>query len=253
MQSWRAQSAEAREKAEQERLKWEAIRAIERQEAAKRKAAGIAEPTPGVLQPKAEVETKSEIWESVAELSTAGSEVTKSEKFGQVSSSSPIRVSICSGNVSWLKCIIQAASTVSDSFPKVLPRTDSQLETATNESQKWEDVPSVASSFPSMSFPEHIESPPSQPPAAPQRPTGSVTLAIFDSSLSPRTRLTALFSSLAINLFLPFVNGVMLGFGEIFAKNIVMGWFGWKPSGPASTTTNVGLRGSREERQRQSR
>jgi hypothetical protein len=29
-------------------------------------------------------------------------------------------------------------------------------------------------------------------------------------------------------MLLPFVNGVMLGFGEIFAKNVVVGWFGWK-------------------------
>jgi hypothetical protein len=135
-----------------------------------------------------------------------------------------------------------------------LPGTDSHLETATNESQKWEDVPSVTSSYPSMSFPEHNETPPSQPQPTPQQVPGSVTLAIFDSSLSTRTRVTALFSALAVNLFLPFVNGVMLGFGEIFAKNVVMQWFGWKPSGPASTVTNVGLRGStREERQKQFR
>ncbi len=73
-----------------------------------------------------------------------------------------------------------------------------------------------------MSFPEHSESPPSKPQAGPPQAPVSVTLAIFDSSLSRRTRLTAIFSSLAINLFLPFVNGVMLGFGEIFAKNVVL-------------------------------
>lgn len=50
----------------------------------------------------------------------------------------------------------------------------------------------------------------------------------------------ALFSSLAINLLLPFVNGVMLGFGEIFAKNVVVGWLGWKV--PGSTAANVGVR-----------
>jgi len=42
-------------------------------------------------------------------------------------------------------------------------------------------------------------------------------------------------SSLAINLFLPFVNGVMLGFGEVFAKNLMLGWLGW-----GSTATHVG-------------
>ena len=43
VQSWRAQSAEAREKAERERLRWESIRATEKEEAAKRKAAGITD------------------------------------------------------------------------------------------------------------------------------------------------------------------------------------------------------------------
>jgi hypothetical protein len=40
VQAWREQSAEAREKAEKERARWEAIRA---EDAAKRKAAGIIE------------------------------------------------------------------------------------------------------------------------------------------------------------------------------------------------------------------
>jgi hypothetical protein len=39
VESWRAQSAEAREKAEKERARWEAIRAAEKQEAALRKSA----------------------------------------------------------------------------------------------------------------------------------------------------------------------------------------------------------------------
>jgi len=137
--------------------------------------------------------------------------------------------------------------------PTGLPRTHSHQDIATDESQKWEDVPSVTSSYPSMSFPEHNEtpSPPHPQPISQQAPV-SVTLAIFDSSLSTRTRVTAFFSSLAVNLFLPFVNGVMLGFGEIFAKNVVMGWLGWQPSGPASSVTNVGIRTSaREQRQRQ--
>lgn len=52
VQSWRAQSAEAREKAEKERLKWESLRAIEKEEATKRKAAGIAdEPPKHIIHP----------------------------------------------------------------------------------------------------------------------------------------------------------------------------------------------------------
>lgn len=69
VQSWRAQSAEAREKAEKERLKWEAIRAIEKEEAAKRRAAGfVDEPT---LNPAGPSHTTSEMWESVGMISAA--------------------------------------------------------------------------------------------------------------------------------------------------------------------------------------
>ena len=95
-----------------------------------------------------------------------------------------------------------------------------------------------------MSYPERSETPsPSQNHPAPSQlalpPTA--TLAIFDSTLSTRTRVKALFSSVAINMLLPFVNGVMLGFGEIFAKNVIMGWMGWKASGPGSITATTGI------------
>lgn len=66
VQSWRAQSAEAREKAEKERLKWEAIRAIERDEAAKQRAAGFSEQPANIPGPS---KTTSEMWESVGEMS----------------------------------------------------------------------------------------------------------------------------------------------------------------------------------------
>lgn len=129
----------------------------------------------------------------------------------------------------------------------------SRPDTATEESQKWEDVPSLTSSFPSMSFPEHDEqTPPQDRRLAPQPAPVSLTSAIFDTSLSKRTRLTAFFSSLAVNLLLPFINGVMLGFGEIFAKNVLMDWLGHLK--PRSVATAVGIRGSsREQRQTFSR
>lgn len=71
-------------------------------------------------------------------------------------------------------------------------------------------------------------------------PPPSATMAIFDANLPLQTRLGALASSLAINCLLPFINGVMLGFGEIFAKNVVVGWLGWKLPG-----SNVGINSSR--------
>jgi hypothetical protein len=81
-------------------------------------------------------------------------------------------------------------------------------------------------------------------PTARPATAASVTLAVFDDSLSARSRCLALLTSLSINLFLPFVNGVMLGFGEIFAKTVIVGWLGWGPTVPA----NVGLgQGSRSQ------
>ena len=62
----------------------------------------------------------------------------------------------------------------------------------------------------------------------PQRPPASA--AIFDSSLSTKTRVIALMGSLTINLLLPFINGVMMGFGEIFAENVLWKRFGWTKS-----------------------
>lgn len=88
-------------------------------------------------------------------------------------------------------------------------------------------------------------------------PTGSLTLAAFNpySSIPLPRRLALISSSVAINFGLPFLNGVMLGFGEIFARVILapalgitgVGWAGdtaraianwnWLPkSKPASDT-----------------
>lgn len=113
------------------------------------------------------------------------------------------------------------------------PRTESEWENVSEERGATggheKDIPSIESSFPSI---EIVDTPPHREPHPPhpQEPT-SVTMAIFDTTLTTRTRVTALCSSLAINLLLPFVNGVMLGFGEIFAKNIVLEWLGWRTGG----------------------
>lgn len=66
VKSWRARSAEEREKAEKERLRWEAIRAIEKAEAAKRASEAVEEPV--ALPPQLQEE---ENWESVPSSSSA--------------------------------------------------------------------------------------------------------------------------------------------------------------------------------------
>lgn len=100
----------------------------------------------------------------------------------------------------------------------------------------------------------------SQQPSPPKEimpnypPSGSLTLAIFANGITWRRRSYLLLASVAINLGLPFINGVMLGFGEIFARTIVAPWIGLAPAsininapGPrsaaaASTSSGVGLR-----------
>ncbi|CAD6913084.1 unnamed protein product [Tilletia controversa] len=59
-------------------------------------------------------------------------------------------------------------------------------------------------------------------------PSGSLTLAAFSpSSGMPIPRRAALIATaVAINLGLPFVNGIMLGFGEIVARTFLAPWIG---------------------------
>ncbi|KAG8908342.1 hypothetical protein FRB99_007269 [Tulasnella sp. 403] len=216
---WRAQNAAARKKAEETREKYAAIRAEEERAAASTSKDVGRQPLPNDPHRPPQ---------------------------GQPASSPPFSVSV--------------------------PASD-------HEHDKWEDIPSVASSFPSLpsqmndghvltgedgasrtttnnenmpssSVPDSGEEGPTEEKqktstagvtgaaggaavARQQRP--SVTPRILDAGLPWKTRAFALVSSLAINMFLPFVNGVMLGFGEIFARNVIAPWFGWKsvinPSG----------------------
>lgn len=78
-----------------------------------------------------------------------------------------------------------------------------------------------------------------QPPAADvdagktpaYAPSGSLTLAAFSPGpMSWTRRLSLVTASLAINLGLPFLNGVMLGFGEIFARAVLAPWIGLAPA-----------------------
>ena len=55
------------------------------------------------------------------------------------------------------------------------------------------------------------QTPPAQPP--------SLTLSIF--TMPSHLSFSRVFAVMSINLVLPFINGVMLGFGEIFAREVV--------------------------------
>ncbi|KIK63151.1 hypothetical protein GYMLUDRAFT_57888 [Collybiopsis luxurians FD-317 M1] len=199
---WRQQSAEAREKAERERAKWEALREVE-------KAQGV--------------------------LSSSSSDERSLQE-------APVIIPKTSDSPS--PADSRDLVTGEASKTKKLQTSHSRQLTG-EDSQKWEHLPSeVTSSFPSMSFPEESHEEPKSSSNMLPAPS-SATLSVFDSSLSTSTRAKAFASALAINLLLPFVNGVMLGFGEIFAKNVVLGWFGWKVDVPGSTAASLGLRKAR--------
>ncbi|GAA6027927.1 hypothetical protein JCM8097_001785 [Rhodosporidiobolus ruineniae] len=119
------------------------------------------------------------------------------------------------------------------------------------------DEPAAASS--SASAPAAVEPSTSSGADEPRRPSGSgdkdapsLTLAVRSAwHTAPWSRkLWAVIASLAINVGLPFVNGVMLGFGELFARNVLGVRLGWplhssSPTVPATgraNTSGVGLR-----------
>ncbi|ORY26721.1 hypothetical protein BCR39DRAFT_252725 [Naematelia encephala] len=94
---------------------------------------------------------------------------------------------------------------------------------------------------------QNNDGPPTQPP--------SLTLSVF--TMPSHLTFSRVVAVLGINLVLPFINGVMLGFGEIFAREVVRvgqiwyrdsGIFGWRRSPRGSTggrgTTGVGLSGN---------
>ncbi|KAG8863191.1 hypothetical protein FRB96_009373 [Tulasnella sp. 330] len=244
VKDWRTASAVAREKAQDTRERFESVRAQEEKEQALKAA---AEGSKG--------NTAGGAWEDVhpgrqplpaSRTSPADArDLVSGEREGHYMASHGI--------------------TTNESSPPA----------STLSHEHWEDVPSMASSFPSL--PSHEASPPprhreqepsmhtdSLPPSSSSAPDSgaddgkgnassnlkrdlpgpsqaraipssstqlqppAVTPLIFSHDIPVRTRALALISSLAINMFLPFVNGVMLGFGEIFARDVLAPWIGWK-------------------------
>jgi len=225
---WRAESAEARAKSEHERAKWEVIRLREAEE---RKILG----------------QESETWDALGSHITASFTAASEALSGSVASLGDAR-----------DFTENRRGVESDAYGGSHAGQHVKTETG-SPSQKWENISSSpTSSFPSMSFPE-ASAPQSPSPHAVSLPTASAPIqrrqnpsvqpnpatgvspstlpSIMDDRVAPRTRMSLILSSLAINLLLPFVNGVMLGFGEIFARDVLVGWIGWK-----RTVANVGLR-----------
>ncbi|KAI0833230.1 hypothetical protein BC628DRAFT_1414066 [Trametes gibbosa] len=265
---WREQSAKQRQKAEEERAKWEAIREMEREE--------------GRVQ-ESVLSLREHGWESLSASVTTATTAAES--------SSPVDArDLATGEASgvhsneYLDETNAHPTTSTASTPPENAHSQPASEPESSKQEKWDEMTSsLTSSFPSMSFPSDPHSPSSSArrdlPAhahhaadhahsagaghahehahahahhhAHDSGARTATLSVFDGSLSAKTRALALVSSLAINVLLPFVNGVMLGFGEIFAKNVVVRWIGWKipgtasaaaqPQAPGRVAANVGL------------
>ncbi|QRW17606.1 hypothetical protein RhiXN_02530 [Rhizoctonia solani] len=241
--TWRAESAEARTKAEAERAKWEELRA----------SGHVPE---------------HETWETVGSSVAAESDVTLSESTGTGASAlvnAPPVTSVADARdlVSGEKDGGNGADVLAQSTLGYPPSAASirTLETEDVDASPvnlsgaelsagegvntWEEVHSIGSSFPSLPEQHNTNAIPLQPTYRPRQvtqkkekphhhhsrhshnqpaptPPPSLTLSVFDSSLPTRTRVIALFSSLAINMFLPFVNGSCL-VSERFLPETLLG------------------------------
>ncbi|GAA5961065.1 hypothetical protein JCM3765_006524 [Sporobolomyces pararoseus] len=113
------------------------------------------------------------------------------------------------------------------------PSSSSTLELTTSQTPR---NPAPLARRRSSSPPPPPERRPSESHAADSAP--SLTLAISSAwHTAPWSRkLWAIIASVAINVGLPFVNGVMLGFGELFARNVLGVRFGWPLHNNTSTT-----------------
>ncbi|GAA5820790.1 hypothetical protein JCM3770_000994 [Rhodotorula araucariae] len=108
-------------------------------------------------------------------------------------------------------------------------------------------APAQRSASPSRS-PSRSRSPSPLPSDSPSRPAHaadsapSLTLALASAwHTAPWSRkLWAVLASLAINVGLPFVNGVMLGFGELFARNVVGVRLGWPLASASASASSPG-------------
>ncbi|EIW84018.1 hypothetical protein CONPUDRAFT_135625 [Coniophora puteana RWD-64-598 SS2] len=268
---WKKENAAAREKAENNRRRYEEQRAKER---AERRARGEAELESwehlGTHITSSIVDASHRPTLSVSEAYTPNAArhlASVSHNLGAVAGSSKASdsatASVPSVNVidaSGSSASVPEASP-SDARDLVfgepqhsLPPHGGHVKVPSSPSQKWDTLSDpMTSSYPSLSYPQSTApGSPQQRPQAPSIAEGergepkeppSTIPSILDTAVSKKTRGYIIMSSIAINLFLPFLNGVMLGFGEIFAKNVLVNWIGWKKAkGSASVAGGVGMR-----------
>jgi len=238
VERWKAESAVAREKAERTRGEWEAKRLAEREGGGGGSdALSEEEDFPPLVGPPNPhfPRTGYSVSPSPADArdSVSGESSSRQSSFASVvaeEENSPPASQALEQSSRWEEVSSMHSSSLSFPEPSQsasspdLPSKSERLPEKTNASERVEKIAPPARS--------KIESPP------------SVSLSVFDPRLSNRSRAVALLTSFAINLALPFVNGVMLGFGEIFARSLLTKW-GWSVPGGAATAVGIGASKSR--------
>ncbi|PWN36270.1 uncharacterized protein FA14DRAFT_161056 [Meira miltonrushii] len=144
---------------------------------------------------------------------------------------------------------VQTVPTVSATgMPRFLPRRTSRSPSNDSINEKRRSSLRRRSSSASSS---QVSAPAEMQPQ--YAPSGSLTIALFTPGLTWRRRSYLLLASMVVNIGLPFINGIALGFGEILARGLIAPWIGLAPAAlninaPAaqrpgvSTTSGVGLR-----------
>jgi hypothetical protein len=72
------------------------------------------------------------------------------------------------------------------------------------------------------SYPEEVSYPSDDAPSSAESHSSNSLVTLYQAPT-----FLSLLRTTAINLVLPFINGVMLGFGEIFAHELAFQW-GWR-------------------------
>ncbi|GJN87565.1 hypothetical protein Rhopal_000519-T1 [Rhodotorula paludigena] len=143
-----------------------------------------------------------------------------------------------------------AEPTPSSEFPPELPAAATASSSTSTSSSTPKPAPAPAAPRSASA------SPPPPPPggsnSADSAPSLTLALASAWHTAPWSRKIWAVIASLAINVGLPFVNGVMLGFGELFARNVIGVRLGWplsSSSAPAqqqqpqrANTSGLGLR-----------
>ena len=121
-----------------------------------------------------------------------------------------------------------------DKHPGLRPEGEEKKLSGASENRKEDDASDILDDS-VASIDDSISQISVEPPPLPPAPTGELTLSfIFSHGLSWKRRALLFTAVVAINIGLPFINGLMLGFGEIFARAFIAPYIGLAPPLPTN-------------------